>query len=37
MIGNLVPLICPSHLHEILLHAEVLDDELLPLGRILAH
>ena len=26
-----------SHLHEILLHAEVLDDELLPLGRVFAH
>jgi len=26
-----------SHLHEILLHAEILDDELLPLGRVLSH
>ena len=26
-----------SHLHEILLHAEVLDDELLPLGGVFAN
>ena len=25
------------HLHEILLHAEILDDELLPLWRVFAH
>ena len=25
------------HLHEILLHAEILDDELLPFGRVFAH
>ena len=28
---------CPSRLHEILLHTEILDDELLPLGRVFAH
>ena len=37
LVRHFIDFIFPSHLHEILLDSEVLDDELLPLGCVFAH